>query len=145
MLFLIIGIYNIDYINLTKKGNYRFVFESDKDNVFENLIYVKKIKGEAEFNKLIKQFLADENGDLLTKQAAIRFIFENRRVEFLDDLILVQKNFETISPDSTWVIQIEQGRFREGGLKDAAIIPYLNETIIELSNYGNAIDLSQRR
>jgi uncharacterized protein (DUF1015 family) len=131
---LVIFFLSADHITLYKKGSFKFIFEADKDNAYSNLLFVKKVKGESELNKLIECFLSITNPDLLTKEVAIRYIRENKKVEFLGNLKSVQKNFQTINPDSSWSVQIEPNRFRSASLKNAVVVSVLNETINELNN-----------
>ncbi len=134
VVIIICGYWSIDYIKLYNIGSYKFVFEADKDDAYCNLLFVEKVKGEKELNKLIVRFLSIENRDLLTKEVAIRYIRENEKIEFLSTLKSVQKNFNNINPDSSWSVEIKPNRFRSGGLKDAAVVSDLNKTIDELNN-----------
>ncbi len=129
---LIIYLWSADYVKLYSKGSYTFVFEADKDDAYENLLFVKNVMGERELHILIERFLSPNNPDHLTKDVAIRYIRENNKIEFLSNLKSMKKNFERINPDSTWTVQIEPNRFRLQGLKNASIVSSLNETINEL-------------
>jgi len=128
----------MDYVTLLIKGSDKFIFESDKDNVYSNLLLVKRTKKTSEFDQLLKDFLNNKNKDLLTKEAVIRYIRENKKRENLNDLILVRNSFESINEDSVWTIEIEKNRFRSNKLKNSVIVPYLNETINELSEQTKA-------
>jgi uncharacterized protein (DUF1015 family) len=134
VVILMFGYWSIDYIKLYNKGCYKFVFEADKDDAYGNLLFVEKVKGEKELNNLLVQFLSIDNRDLLTKGVAIRYIRENKKIEFLSTLKSVQKNFNSINPDSSWSVQIKPNRFRSAGLKDVAVVYDLNKTIDELNN-----------
>ncbi|MGG9962784.1 hypothetical protein [Ferruginibacter sp. SUN106] len=121
------------YINLYTKGSFAFVFEADKDDSYDNLLFVKKVKGEQECNRLVQELLEEKNRDLLTKLTAIRYINENNKKEFIPALNAVKTNFEKIGPDSTWEVAVKNSGYRLCYLKNTAIVPYLDETIKKLS------------
>ncbi|GAB2811863.1 hypothetical protein [Ferruginibacter profundus] len=121
-----------DYIGLYTKGSFAYVFEADKDDSYDNLLFVKKVKGEQECNRLLQELLEEKNRDLLSKLTAVRYINENSKKEFLHTLTSVKNNFEKIGPDSSWAVHIKNNVTRLCYLKNTAIVPYLDETIKKL-------------
>ncbi|MBK9247122.1 MAG: hypothetical protein IPM69_03185 [Ignavibacteria bacterium] len=129
---LIIYLWSADYVKLYSKGSYTFVFEADKDDAYENLLFVKNVMGERELHILIERFLSPNNPDHLTKDVAIRYIRENNKIEFLSNLKSVKKFYESINPDTLFTVYVESNRIRSWSLRNAAVISDLNETILEL-------------
>lgn len=62
--------------NGKEKEHTNFI-ESGKDDIYENFLLVKKVKGEKEINKLLLAFLVNKNKNLLLKQIAIAYVSRN--------------------------------------------------------------------
>ncbi|MGC4099966.1 hypothetical protein [Ferruginibacter sp.] len=129
-ILLIIGYFVFgQYIDLYFKGSYTYVFEGDKDDSYDNLLFVKKVKGIKESDQLVKTFLNAANNDLLTKESAIRYINEFNRKEYLPYLLQVKEDFQKMNIDSTWEVKVTDNYSRSCKLRNAYVSSYLDETI----------------
>ena len=85
-----------DNIQLWYLHGFDFVVKGDKDNVYERLLLVEKVKPAKEFNQLLDSLLNKNNPDLLTMEAGIRYVKENNLIEKKIKLISIQNYFENI-------------------------------------------------
>lgn len=129
VLLLVGSVYAFDYLVLMKKGAYTFLIESDKDNVFDRLLYVREVKGDKEFYRIIDYLISSQNTDMLTQESAVRFIRENSRKEFLPDLLRLKSHLSKIDPDSIWDTKIDESRGRSNRLRNSVLLSNLNSTI----------------
>lgn len=129
VLLLVGSVYAFDYLVLMQKGAYAFLIESDKDNVFDRLLYVREVKGDKEFYRIIDYLISPENTDMLTQEAAVRYLRENSRKEFLPDLLRLKSHLSKIDPDSTWDTKIDENRVRSNWLRNSVLLSNLNSTI----------------
>lgn len=128
----LIGFYNFDIVKLTIMGSKDFVLNSKKDEIYENLLLVKKYKSETEFRNLISYLLSAQNVDLLSKEMAIRYAREQNKIEYLNELKIMQKYFKDIPKDSVWIFKINESEYRSNKLNGAQIVIFLDETIKRL-------------
>ncbi len=141
--FLIVGVavciyLKIDSYELKKKGAYSFLMESDKDNVYQRLVFIERKIGKDSFNLLVTYLVGPENKDMLTQNAAIRHIRENKDVLFLSNLIELQESYEKVSPDSIWYTEgLDVTRLNR--IKGSVLISDLNKTIQILEKKSSAI------
>ena len=141
LIFLII-LLNTNYVKLLIKGSYNFVYsasagswiDSTAENRYVSLLYVKKIKGEKEVDGIIDKFTSAENKNLSTKKIAIRYISEYEKIEYIDELKLLQadvENVKKINPDSIWYLSEKKER-HERMFYDDFFLSHLNKAIEEL-------------
>ncbi len=141
IIFLIV-FFNTDYVKLYRKGSYKFISEatagdmeySSSESVYYGIKYVKKIKGEEELNQLLTSFISPTNENCLTQGAAIQYILQNKKVEYLDELKILQKHIEHINqlkPDSVWTVSLRPQYLKECSFNDY-YVEYLNEVIKKL-------------
>jgi len=144
VLIFFIAFFNINYVQLYRKGSLKFISEatagnfenSTQENVCISMSYVKEIKGEKEFNELIKFFLTPTNKNLLTQHCAIQYIMENKKIEYLNELKILQKHAEYINqlnPDSTWTTCIRSNYYKKHAF-NGYYIDFLNGAIKKLEN-----------
>jgi hypothetical protein len=126
---LLVGYFTFDYIKLKTVDINEFVLKSDKDSMYNNILLVKKYKERREFDDLLTYLLSKRNVDLLSKQMAIRFVKENNYYTYTKRLKEIQEEFRTIPLDSTWTYKITDNKYRSNKLKNASIIPFLEEAI----------------
>ena len=69
------------------KGDYKFISESDKDDVYYNFLFVKSKENSTEFSNLIKKILYKDSGSLPSKTMVINYIKTNKEKQFLKQLI----------------------------------------------------------
>ncbi len=125
-------IYSKDNIQLMYLGGYAFVIKGDKDNVYERLLLVERTIPEKEFNELLDTLLNKNHPDLLTMEAAIRYVKENHLTAQKAKLVSIQDHFESIRRDSVWEFKYDEGKYRSNYLENAHIVPYLSSAISEL-------------
>ncbi len=129
---LLVGYLTFDYVKLEIVGINEFVLKSDKDNMYNNILLVKKHKERQEFDELITFLLSKQNVDLLSKEMAIRYVKENKNKVYISHLKEIQKEFQNIPLDSVWTYKITENKNRSNKLKNANIVPLLDEAIKSL-------------
>jgi hypothetical protein len=118
-----------DYLDLWHKGNNQFLLESDKDNVYKRLKFIKDHETESNFNQLVEHILYQDTIDLMLYQAIIRYVHENNKKDYLNSLICLQDRLNKISPDSVWTIKVDQINGRLNCVKNALIVYDLDKVI----------------
>lgn len=120
----------------TDEEAYTYLINSDKDNVFERLLVIKQSRKEG-FDDFLVMLISPENKDMLSQNAAIRFIRENRLPEFLPDLNSLYKHYGKIAQDSVWYTQIDDTRVRSNQIRNSVLLWDLDKTITMLNDLGN--------
>lgn len=120
------------YLEYKKNGDYNFLLMSNKDDVYDRLLYLENFESKKEFNTLLNKLLSEMNNDLLTKEAAIRYINESNKKEYLSRLVEIKYKYNNINQDSTWVIITGSKINRINKIRNSFILFYLDETINKL-------------
>jgi len=74
---------------LKEKGIYAFVSTSDKDDFYENLLFLRNEIGDKEFDSFIKLILNSGANDF-TQYFIVPYVREENKKEFICDLISLQ-------------------------------------------------------
>lgn len=88
-------------IILAVKGDYKYISESDKDDVYNNFLFVKSKSTPAEFDKLIEKILYKGNASLQSKTMVINYIKLHNEKKFLNQLMDLKAYTNNIT-DSTY-------------------------------------------
>lgn len=127
----VVYFYVWDYVSLKNKGAYTFLIESDKDNAYERLLYIKSVNGDKKFELFLTELLSATNTDMLTQLMALRYIRENERKEYLPNLIELNNRLNKINPDSTWETKVSARYSRTNKTQNSALLYDLQRTIKE--------------
>ena len=116
----------------SRMDSYTYLISSDKDDVYERLLHLKQSEKEA-FDSLLLGLISPEYPDMLSQNAAIRYIRENRRSEFLPELFNLETYYGHLNQDSVWYTYINDQRLRNNVVRNSALISDLEKTIIILN------------
>lgn len=119
-------------IMLTVQSPLDYVLSGDKDNIHERLELVQSAKGQTVLDQTIRSVIDKDPPDMLAQQAAIRYIREHRRLEYLPDVRRLLSYYETLDLDSTWVTVGPNGDRRMNSTKNSALVSDLLWTINEI-------------
>lgn len=125
------------------KNAFKFIYKSNKDDIYDNLLYVKDNLRRDTFLGVINALLDSSNSDLMSKEAAFRYIYEYDEKGFLEQLIQIRMESKTKSSDSTWETKISKNSYRVNFF-DNHFYSNLNSAIHKLET-GEDFDYSDCR
>lgn len=116
VLISFISYFTFNLLKLEVVGAKEFVLKSDKDNMYENILIVKKYKNQREFENMISFLLSSRNIDLLSKQMAIQYVKESQRKDYINQLKKIKIEFNEIPIDSVWNYEVSTRKYRSNNL-----------------------------
>lgn len=129
--FSFLSYFNYDFLKLKLTDKYYFIQKSDSDDLYQNLLLVKKYETEKEFDELFLYLLSNQNIDLLSKRIAIRYINENNLTKYLELLKKIKSHYQNFPKDSSWNYKVSENEFRSYKIGNSYLVLYLNQTINE--------------
>lgn len=122
-------VYNIDFIILKLKGANYLVRQSDKDDIYSNLILIKNNTSSIEFHEILMSLLNENNANILTKTTAIRIVNDYNFSEYLPQLIKIKNNLTPISFDTTWTYIISEYDYDSFNHKNLELVDKYKELV----------------
>ena len=111
-----------------------YVMRGDKDDIYDRLELVQRAKGQTVLDQTIRSVIDQDPPDMLAQQAAVRYIREHRRLEYLPDVRRLLSHYETLNTDTTWITLIPNGDRRMNSTKNSALVADLKWTINEIEH-----------
>lgn len=123
--------------DLEKMGALTFLIRSDKDDKWENLLFIQTHTDSLKFDSFLKEVLAPTNLDLNSIIEANRYIEFHKRNDFLPELKEKFSQLNAIGKDSSWVTIIEDNYSRKNSLDGSpTVLCDLRRTIAKFEVIG---------
>jgi len=123
-----------DDLRLSVGGPLKFVRMSDKDDIYENLLFVRESVDSTSFESLIDTLLGKGNIDNLSKETALRFIRENTVVTRLHVLKEMKAELDSLPDDADTFFRVTGFSSRGSNARSPFLLQSLSETILVLED-----------
>ncbi len=118
---------------LKEKGSLNFLIQSDKDDMWTNLLFIKRNSDSLQFDSLLTSVLSPSNLDLNSIIAVNRYIKFSKRSDFLPEIKNKYTQLISIGTDSCWTTTVRKNYSRKNSLKGSpTVLVDLSQTISKM-------------